>query len=289
MYVLSYCVPLHTAHHSMSAAALECASRWARERPARHKTWSLIPWAQQWRPITRHILFVRGISPDPPHTQGNGIIQDVNTKSLGWWSGVGGVLEVACHSVPLITKPRSSLYVCDVFSGFGEVDCWFLDYRASAEKRHLKCSLFSFFSLSVVSDSLWPHGLQHARLPCPSLSLSLLKLMSIESLMPSNHLIFCCPLLLLPSIFLASRCFPTSWLFASDGQNIGASASASVLPMNSQGWFPLGLTGLITLLSKVSQESSTPQFKSINSLAFSFLHSPTLTSIHDHWKNHSLD
>ena len=76
----------------------------------------------------------------------------------------------------------------------------------------------------------------------------------------------------------------------SDGQNIGASASASVLPMNIQDWFPLGWTGWVSLQSKGSQESSpTPQFKSINSLVLSFLYSPTLTSIHDHWKNHSLD
>ena len=74
--------------------------------------------------------------------------------------------------------------------------------------------------------------------------------MSIESVMPSNHLILCHPLLLLPSIFPTSRSFLTSQLFASGGQSIGASASASVLPMNIQGWFPLRLTGLISLLSK---------------------------------------
>ena len=68
------------------------------------------------------------------------------------------------------------------------------------------------------------------------------------------------------------------------------SSSASVLPMNIQDWFPLGWTGWISLQSKDSQDSSpTPQFKSINSLALSFLHSPNLTSIHDYWKNHSLD
>ena len=63
------------------------------------------------------------------------------------------------------------------------------------------------FSRSVVSDSFRPHGLQHARPPCPSPTLSLPKLMSIESVMPSNHLILCCPLLLLPSIFLSFRVF----------------------------------------------------------------------------------
>ena len=82
----------------------------------------------------------------------------------------------------------------------------------------------------------YPHGLQHARLPCPSLSSqSLLKLMSIESVTPSNYLILCHPLLLLPSISPGIKVFSMSCLFASDFQTIGALASASVLPMNTQG------------------------------------------------------
>jgi len=81
-------------------------------------------------------------------------------------------------------------------------------------------------------------------------SRSLLKLMSIESLMPSNHLILCHPLLLPPSIFPTSRSFPLSQFFASGGQSIGVSASASVLAMSIQDWFPLGLTGWISLQSK---------------------------------------
>ena len=79
--------------------------------------------------------------------------------------------------------------------------------------------------------------------------LSLLKPMSIELVMLSNHLILWDPRLPLPSIFPASESFPMSRLFTSGGQTIGASAS-SVLPINIQGWFPLGLTGLISLLSK---------------------------------------
>ena len=74
--------------------------------------------------------------------------------------------------------------------------------------------------------------------------------MSIESVMPSSHLILCCPLLLLPSVFPASGSFPMSQFFASGGQSIGVSASASVLPMNTQDQFPLELTGLISLKSK---------------------------------------
>ena len=81
-------------------------------------------------------------------------------------------------------------------------------------------------------------------------SWSLLKLMSLESVMPSNHLILCHLLLLLPQSFPASGSFLRSQFFSSGGQSIGVSASASVLPVYIQDWFPLGLTGLISLLSK---------------------------------------
>ena len=92
--------------------------------------------------------------------------------------------------------------------------------------------------------------------------------------------------------------FPMSQLFVWGGQSTGVSALASFLPMNTRGWSPSEWTGWISLqskglsrvFSKKKKESSpTPQFKSINSSALSLLHSPTLTSIHDHWKNHSLD
>ena len=92
----------------------------------------------------------------------------------------------------------------------------------------------------------------------------------------------------LPS-FPASGSFPMSQLFPLGGQNIGASTSASVLPMNIQGWYPLGLTGLVSLLSKGVKSSPALQFKSIKSSMFSLLCGRTLTLIHDCWKNHSLD
>ena len=120
-------------------------------------------------------------------------------------------------------------------------------------------------------------------------SQSLLTLMSIKSVMPSNHLMLCHPLLLLPSIFPASRSYPMSQFFASGGQNIGASTSASVLPMNIQDWFPLGVTGLILQSKGLSESFPTPQFKSINSSVLSFLYGPTLTSIHPYRKSHSFD
>ena len=84
-----------------------------------------------------------------------------------------------------------------------------------------------------------------------TISLSLLRFMPIESVMLSNHLILCHPLLICLQSFPASGSFPMSRLFTSGGPSTGASASASVLPMNIQSWFPLGLSGLITLLSSV--------------------------------------
>ena len=107
------------------------------------------------------------------------------------------------------------------------------------------------FSCSVVSNSLWPHGLQHARLPCPSpipgacsnscpLSWWCHPTIS-SSLIPFSSCL---------QSFLASGSFPRSQFFASGGQRSGVSASASVLPMNIQDWFPLGWTGWISLQSK---------------------------------------
>ena len=122
-----------------------------------------------------------------------------------------------------------------------------------------------------------------------TISQSLLKVMSIELVMPSNRLILSPPSP--PALNLSQhQSFPMSRLFTSGGQRIGASASASVLPVNIQGWFPSGLTSLISLLSRDFQVSSpTLQFKSMNSLRLSLLYGPTLTSLHDYWKNHSFD
>ena len=147
------------------------------------------------------------------------------------------------------------------------------------------------FSHSIVSDSLRPHELQHARTPCPSTTPQV-----YSNSCPSSW--WCHPAISssvirfssCPQSLPASESFPMSQLFEWGGQSIGVSASASVLPMNTQDWSPLeGLVGS-PCSPRDSQESSPiPQFKSINSLVLSFLHRPTLTSIHDHWKNHSLD
>ena len=113
--------------------------------------------------------------------------------------------------------------------------------------------------------------------------------MSIEVVMLSIHLILSHHLILCLQSFPASESFPMGQLFMPSGQNTGASASATVLPVNFQNWFSLGLTGLIFFLSKGFWRSLAPQFKSINSLALSLLYDPTLISIHDYWKNYSFD
>ena len=147
------------------------------------------------------------------------------------------------------------------------------------------------FSRSVVSDPLWPHESQHIRLPCPLP-------------MPGAYLNSCLsswwchptisssvvPFSSCPQSLPASGSFPMSQLFTWGGQSTGVSALASFLPKKSQGWSPLEWAVGSPCSPWDSQESSpTTQFKSINPLALSLLHSPTLTSIHDHRKNHSLD
>ena len=147
------------------------------------------------------------------------------------------------------------------------------------------------FSCSVVSDSLQPHESHHTRPPCPSPTPGVhpnpcLSSQWCHSTISSSVVTFSS----CPQSFPASGSFPMSQLFVSGSQNIGVSASTSVLPMNTQDRSPLGWTSWISLQSKgLSRVSPTPQFKSINSSVLSFLYSPTLTSIHDYWKNHSLD
>ena len=133
---------------------------------------------------------------------------------------------------------------------------------------------------SAMSDSLIHHGLQHAMILCHHQSRSLLKLMCIKTVMPSNQLIHHHPLHFLPQSFPASESFPMNQFFASGGQSIGVSASASVLPMNIHDWFPLDWLVWFPCSPRDSQESSlTPQFRSIRSSVLSFLYSPTLLEL----------
>ena len=140
-------------------------------------------------------------------------------------------------------------------------------------------------------DFLRLQELQYTRLPCPSLSLGI-----CSNSCPSSW--WCHPTILSSIIpfssflqsFPAAGSFPRGEFFASGGQSIDISASASVLPTNVQDWFPLGLTGWITLQSKgLSRVFSSTTVQSINSSALSFLYGPTLTSIHDYWKKHNFD
>ena len=133
------------------------------------------------------------------------------------------------------------------------------------------------------------------------ISWSFPKFMSIALVMASSHLILWIALVtasshlilwhpFLPSVFPASGSFPMIWLFTSGDQNIGASASALVLPMNIQGWFPLRFTGLISCSSRDSQESSpAPQFKGINSLDVMLSFRSCSHNHMWHWEDHSLD
>ena len=144
---------------------------------------------------------------------------------------------------------------------------------------------------SVSSHSLWPHGLQHARPPSPLPTPGV-----YSNSCPLSR--WCHPTISSSVIpfssrlqsFPASRSFPMSQFFVSGSQSIGVS-SFSVSPSNEYSGlisFRMDCLDLLAVQGTL-KESSTPQFKSINSLVLSFLYSPTLTSIHDYWKNHSFD
>ena len=138
-----------------------------------------------------------------------------------------------------------------------------------------------------MSDISWTHGLQHARLLCPSLSpgvcsdscpLSQWFLLTASS--SASPFPFCL------QSFLASGSFPMSQLFLSGDQSTGV--SASVLPVNIQSWFPLGLTDLISLQSKgLSRVFSSTTIRKLDSLVLSFLYGPAIIYVHDYWKSHS--
>ena len=150
---------------------------------------------------------------------------------------------------------------------------------------------YQFSSVAQSSLTLQPHGLQHTRLPCPPL---LPKVYSNSC--PLNW--WCHPTISASVIpfsscllyFPASESFKMSQLFASDGQHIGASASAPVLPMNIQEWFPLGWNGCISLQSKgLSRVFSNTTVQKHQFFGTQLSFSPAFTSIHDHWNNQSFD
>ena len=147
------------------------------------------------------------------------------------------------------------------------------------------------FSHSVMTDSLWSRGLLHVRPPCP---------LPTPRIYPNPCTLsqWCHPTISSSVIhfssclwsFPASGASQISQLFSSGGQSIGVSASTSVLPMNTQDWSPLGWTGWISLKSKgLSRVFSNTTVQKHQFFCAQLSYSPTLTSIHDHWKNHSLD
>ena len=143
-------------------------------------------------------------------------------------------------------------------------------------------------SLSCVWLFVTPWTAAHQASLSFTVSWNLLKFMSIEAMMLSNHLILCHPLLLLPLVFPRIRVFLVSYLFTQTGQSIGAWASVSALPMNIHSWFPLGLTGWISLLSKglwrVFSSTIVRRHQFFDAQPF------LLSSSHIHtWKNHSFD
>ena len=144
------------------------------------------------------------------------------------------------------------------------------------------------FRHPVVSDSLRCHGLTAARRPLIPHHLPKFAQIHIhcigDPIQPSHHLMPASP----SALSLSQH--PVSQLFASDERSIGVSASASVLLMSIQGWFPLRLTGLVSCCPRDSQESSpAPQSKRTNSSALCLLYGPALTTLPDHWEDHNLD
>ena len=181
--------------------------------------------------------------------------------------GNGNPLQCAClATVHEVAESQTWLSVCMYTHTHGNI----IALKYNGIKSYLCTCDYRYqiqFSRSVVSNCLWSHGLQHTRLLHHN-SWSLLKLMSIESVMPSSHLRLCRPLLLLPSIFPSVRVFSKkSQFFASGGQSIGALVSVSVLPINVQDWFPLGLTGLILQSKGLSRAFSNPTVQKHQSLS----------------------
>ena len=163
--------------------------------------------------------------------------------------------------------------------------CQWVKYSGGINNVVTTC-IISQFSCSVMSESFWPHGLQHARLPCPAPTPR-----TCSNSYPSSK--WCHPTISFSVVpfsclqsFPASGSFPRSQFFTSGSESSGASASASVLPMNIQDWFPLGWTGWIYFqtkgLSRVVSNTTVQKHQFFSA-------QQTLTSIHDYWENHGFD
>ena len=203
---------------------------------------------------------------------------DMGTRD---WGGVYGGLEKT-EWEPQASKKASFPYIMC----FRQVRAGTCRVREGWPVTIIPIRSMLLFSRSVVSDSVTPWTAACQASPYFTISWSLHKFMSNESVMPSNHLILCHPLLLLPSIFPSIRVFsnesvllirwPMYWSF-----------SFSISPSNEYS----GLTSFRTdrLDLAVQESSQAPQFEDISSLALSLFYCPALTSTHDYWKNHSFD
>ena len=195
---------------------------------------------------------------------------ELSDVQAGFRKGRGTRDQIAniCQIIVKARKFQKNIYFC------------FIDYAKASD-----CVPFSSVqSFSLVQLFVTPLTTAHQAFLSVTNSQSLPKLMSTESVMPSNHLILLLPFSSCLQSFPASRSFPMSQLFTWGGQSIGVSASTSVLQWTLR--TDLLWDGLVgsPCSPRVSQESSpTPHFKSINSSALNFLYSPTLISIHDYW------
>ena len=173
---------------------------------------------------------------------------------------------------------------------FNELNLWGFCFLTFIGRLLLGLPNFQFSWVAQSCLTLRPHESQHAKPPCPSSTPGV-----HPDSRPSSQ--WCHPAISssvvpfssCPQSLPAAESFPMSQLFAWGGQSTGVSALASFLPRNPKDDLQNGLAGSPCSLKDSRESSPTPQFKSINSSAFSLLHSPTLRSIHDHRKNHSLD